>query len=202
MNYERSEYEKLLWDVRRSVRYHMHRVRSFDNRSRVATGVAVLFGSVAGAAALGKAPDFFVAACSGTVAAIATIDLVTNNARKAREHSDLARRFGRLERKLVSVGSGRESYTEFVDIRLEIEEDEAPIMRVLDLLCHNELADSEGLKDHERYEIRWYERLMAPLLAEFCLEAIKRRYKTKLASLEASSGNEPPTGTAAQSVTS
>lgn len=188
-----SAYKDLLWGVRRSVRYHMRRVRSYDNRSRVATGVAVLFASAAGAAALTNVDQSVAAVLSGVVALISTADLVTNNSRKARDHSDLSRRFVELEQALVSAGPEANNYSEYVKTRLAIEADEPPVMRVLDLLCHNELARAEGHGPEEHYPIVGYERLMAPWSSEFGLTAIFKRKARRdaLASREAAADASP-----------
>jgi hypothetical protein len=67
----------------------------------------------------------------------------------------------------------------FSENRLAIEVDEPPILRVLDLLCHNEQARAQGEKQSELYPIRWHERLMAPWLSDLGLVAIFARKRAE-----------------------
>ena len=142
----------LLFDVRRSVRYHNRRRAFFDRTSMLNTAVSLVFGSAAAASVLGDrtwlavASGFFVTLCS-------SIDLVVGSAQKARLHFDLARRFIELEKQLLAVSKDDHSaICALEQVRLTIESDEPPVYRALDLLCRNEQIAAEGWKRKDNPE--------------------------------------------------
>ena len=137
---------KLLFGVRRSIRYHMRRCRLFDAIHSFTSFVGVFAGS--GAAVTFLYGHHLMAVTAALVVAFtSSIDLVVGTGPRARLHNELAKRFVQLEKDMVlSERSLSEETLEcFTARRLEIEADEPPILRTLDLLCHNELSRAMGL---------------------------------------------------------
>jgi hypothetical protein len=156
------ERHELLFGVRRSVRYHLRRSRFFDIWGKVTSGLNVLFGSAVAATLIGKSPELGIA-FGGVVALISTIDLVVGSALSARNHADLAKRFIALEAEIERapgnpIGALREK-------RLSIEADEPPVLRTLDVMCHNELAKAMGLGPDEMYQVSWVKRRLAQFVS-------------------------------------
>ena len=48
----------------------------------------------------------------------------------------------------------------FVACRLTIEADEPPVLRALDVLCHNEMCRADGRLD-DIYDLPWWQRIAA-----------------------------------------
>jgi len=156
---------KLLFAVRRSVRYHLRRRSFFETWNTITNALAVIFGSAAigGALKEGYAP---LAVVSGAlVTFFSSINLVVGTVRKARTHEDLSRRFFALERDIIQASEYDElALSAFTARRLEIESDEPPILKVLDSVCHNELLRAMGYGNEYFLKIGWIQRL----LRHFC----------------------------------
>ena len=161
----REEHWKLLFDIRRSVRYHTRRRRFYEGRNRLTNALAGILGSAAVVVFLSQIAEeqrYLMAVFSSVVAIAAIIDLVTSTTVMARLHSDLARKFIELERKLVLMKAPAEdALIEVQSSRLQIEAEEPPIYRILDILCHNELIIAQGSDRSEIYVVPWYKRITA-----------------------------------------
>lgn len=166
-------WDDLLFAVRRSVRYHHRRMRFFDLVGKWANGLSIVFGSAAVASILGD--DHKVAATGAAllIVVVQTIDLIIGSSKVARDHSDLARRFVVLEAEMAKAHQSPETLKGFEVKRLEIEGDEPPIMRMLDVLCHNELAKAQGSPDGDLYRVTWLKRRLAQFIS-FDTHGLKR----------------------------
>ena len=159
------EYNKLLFGIRRSIRYHMRRCRFFDSVSRVTSGASLIFGSSTLFMLLYDKGPSWLAILPALVGAASIIALVYEAPRMARLHSDLARRSIELEQKMVLTESPDESdIRQFTAQKLAIEIDEPPVHRVLDLLCRNEMILAEGQDESQLYRASPFERLTAQVL--------------------------------------
>lgn len=138
----------LLFDVRRSIRYHDRRRAFFERLHQLTGGLTVLLaGSVLfDLARPGDTPPW-LSALAATSAVLAAWDMVIGYASKVVAHRELRQRFGRLEMDILSGGSDAETWNNHRRTRLSIEQDEPPIYRALDALCHNELLRAEGVRD-------------------------------------------------------
>lgn len=135
----------LLFGVRRSIRYHNRRRRFFESLNAWLTILSILSGSVAVVGIISEFPITYVLLAASFVTLLQILELVVRPVIAAREHSDLAQRFNWLERKFVSKGRLNASLLRELTVdRLEIEKDEPTKLLVLDMICHNELARSEG----------------------------------------------------------
>lgn len=153
----------LLFGVRRSVRYHTRRRRFFDTLARFFTIFTVVGGIGTFTTLLAKASEIWTLIYGGATAVFSTIDLVVGCAEKARLHSDLARDFIKLEQELIKVGDDltEKQLADFTCKRLEIEQEEPTVLRILDILCHNELCSAMGYERSEHYKISWTQRFCA-----------------------------------------
>ena len=155
----------LLFGIRRSVRYHMKRVRFFSIVHRCIRVLLLAAGMSAFAAAIKSVGSFWQIAFSAGLALLSAIDLVVNTAEASRKHTELAIRFLDLEKRLVLAGASIDDKTlaEFEAERLQIESCEPPILRVLDTMCHNELLRAMGYPATEGHYVRiaWYQRVLA-----------------------------------------
>jgi hypothetical protein len=96
------------------------------------------------------------------VAVFGAIDLVFDAPQFARLHKDLARRFIALEKEIVILPTLTEDeIRRFTADRLEIEADEPPVLRILNVVCHNELMRAMGYPDNSLAKI-------SPLKRFFC----------------------------------
>lgn len=154
----------LLFGIRRSARYHNRRRRFFDNMHRLKTALSLLAGSAAMVAIMATTKNDNIAlAASAIVTFVSTIDLVVGSTTRARLHADLARRFIDLERAITLAKDQNEAdIQEWTAQRLLIEADEPPILRVLDILCQNELLLAMGYERTELYGVPWHKRWFAP----------------------------------------
>ena len=161
------EFRKLLFGVRRSVRYHARRRRFYERIHDWVLFVAVSSGSATvvafGSELTARLPDWVKMAVPAVVTVAALADLVVGSMRKASLHSDLGRRFIALERRLVAAGSSpsEPALVEATQERLAIESDEPPALRVLDTLCHNELLRAMGYPASEFVRVTAVQRLLA-----------------------------------------
>lgn len=136
----------LLFDVRRSVRYHDRRRGFFDRLHRLTNVLTILMaGSVL--YDLGKTGETagWLVALSALAALLAALDMVVGYSAWATRHHDLKNRFCALEIDLLSGDLAPGTWQAYAVRRLQIERDEPPVYRALDLLCHNEMLIAEGI---------------------------------------------------------
>lgn len=150
----------LLFGVRRSVRYHVRRRAWFDGWHTLTAALALVFSS-ATVMALFKNAESAALAAGALVTLLTALDLVIGFAAKARLHHDLARGFIELERDMVLAGATA-SVADFTARRLQLESGEPPVLRVLDVMCHNELVRAMGCPASEQKPIGFWQRLFAP----------------------------------------
>lgn len=134
-----------LFGVRKSVRYHQRRRVFFESAHTIATALQVIAGSSAVAAVVGES-SHLGAILAAVAAVLAALDLTIGISRRATVHASLGQQFTQLEREMVPHEHNKSveatTVTGFRQRRLEIEELEPSKLRVIDLLCHNELVTS------------------------------------------------------------
>jgi hypothetical protein len=129
-----------LFLVRRSVRYHDRRVAHYERLHRFTSLISILLaGFVFIEVSDYQLPHWvkWVAAVGGLLSAW---DMVQGFAKRADLHRNLKRRFLAVEIAMQEPMSAAQAQR----LILEIEGDEPPIYRAVDLLCHNELCAAEG----------------------------------------------------------
>ncbi|MEM5534969.1 hypothetical protein WNY58_01070 [Neptuniibacter pectenicola] len=151
-----------LFAVRRSVRYHSRRQAYFTRAHHVATVINFVAGSAAVVAALQETDPIVLAIIAATVSAVSAVDMITGNAEKAWMHGDLKKRFINLESEQLQIDTGTNaSLSDLACKRLQIEADEPPVHRALDIMCHNELARAMGFEDKDMEKLGWFKRFTA-----------------------------------------
>ena len=159
------EWHSIHFGVRRSVRYHDRRIKFYDLLNRSILFINVVSGSAAVVSVLSSLGNALVTVFAAVVAVTSAFDLAVDTGSKARLHTDLKRRFSDLEKQMNLVDvPDQEAVTKTVNMRLEIEQDEPPIHRALDILCHNELVRADGYADEHLHDVPRWKRYMAHVL--------------------------------------
>lgn len=192
-------WHKLLFSVRRSIRYHSRRESFFSRLHRTSSFINVILGTATVAAILNTTKNIWPPSVSLTGAALITgfsaLDLVLGFADRAKQHAEFRRRFISIESCMTGAANERK-IEECIKDRLVIEGTEPPKMFALDILCHNELmrADGYDLSDaedvkHFRHVTLW-QRLTANVWpwegAKFAPEQIKAKRREKALAATAS----------------
>lgn len=157
----------LLFDVRRSVRYHDHR-EGFFTLIRNAADLFVFVGMSAAvmeiATEFGSSwPLYWQLSLPLTGAVLVGIALVYQVGPKSALHNALKRRFIVLEQKLIQHQKSitEELLVELQQERLIVESEEPPILRVLDTICYNEIVWSMDLGHDHMKQVTRLQRLFA-----------------------------------------
>jgi hypothetical protein len=133
------------FDVRRSLRYHDRRRAFFERMHQITGALTVLLaGSVLFDIARPGDNPAWLLALAAIAAILSALDMVIGYAAKAGLHRDLKARFAALEISIVLGDAEASTWQAHRAERLRIEQDEPPIYRALDLLCHNELLRADG----------------------------------------------------------
>ena len=165
--------DDLLFGVRRSVRYHDKRQQFFTYFNDITTLVALLFGTYVVMTIVWEISNetrlFWIRIVPALVVSLLSgVVLVFRFTQKARHHWDLRNAFIDLEKKIVSTtDEDKETIMELTKERLEIESGEPKILRVLDILCHNEVYRSMYSEEEQKgnlYDVKYLQRF----LAHFC----------------------------------
>lgn len=163
------DYHNLLFGVRRSVRYHNRRRRFFTALHKLQVVCSLFLASVAVMAfaeAIGNEwPRWAKALPAALVSVLTALDLVFGWVDKTWLHADLERQFIELERQLEAARDNptAELIVQMTDRRLDIERQEPPVLRVLDTLCHNDLAHAMGHGAEQQVRVGFWQRQFAHL---------------------------------------
>lgn len=166
------EMDAMLFGIRRSVRYHERRKRFYELWSTTTTTLALLFGSATFFSMINDRKELQTLAAA-LVTLTASLDLVIGFSRKACLHEELKKRFISLEMKAAAGATINDLQME----RLAIEAEEPPVMKALNVICHNELMIADGFDSSSPgyFPLPWYKEQTANL---FSWE-IKREAVTK-----------------------
>ena len=138
----------LLFCVRRSIRYHSKRQAFYERLDRLSDFTLLLLGSGTVVLVLQEYPGMAVAA-GFCVAFISSLRHVYSYGAKAGLHSRFVRDFTQLEKRLRADDS-IDTVAAVEEERLEIESAEPPVMRALDVICHNELLVAMEIDSDEQ----------------------------------------------------
>jgi hypothetical protein len=158
-----SGWHAITFDVRRSVRYHLYRRRTYERFDKFTNMLSVIFGSAAVYGMLEANWRPLALSAAAVVTIFSTINLVIGSSQRAREHGDLARRFIDLEKRLLGEPNP-EALHQVKQERLTIEAEEPPPLLVLDCMCHNDQLRAEGYDDTYLAHIRSWQKLFAPFI--------------------------------------
>lgn len=139
----------LVFCTERSIRYHDRRRGFYETTDDLSSWLSLVSGSGAVAALISTSlPDWLAIVFGGLVALIGLHTAVARPASMAALHAQLKQRFVDLRIKLAKAVEPEADELRALEVeRLEIEREEPPIYRALDLVCHNELALAQGVKD-------------------------------------------------------
>lgn len=158
----------LHFDVQRSIRYHDRRMVYFERLEKFTNVLTIVTVGLALSEASGDAISHWLTGVAAITALFAACDLVVGFGRMADLHRHLRRRFCALEKRIVADLSDKLGAREFKLERLEIEQDEPPVYRALDILCHNEMMLALGYtvaKNAEHFGyLPWFKRITAQWL--------------------------------------
>ncbi|MHB8123752.1 MAG: hypothetical protein ACYDG4_16565 [Desulfuromonadaceae bacterium] len=151
----------LLFGIRRSIRYHSRRQMFFDSLYKWTQVLSLISGSATVAVVIAKYTDCAIW-LAAMVAIFSAFNLIFGFSGSARLHNDLARRFSELEKRIIrDQNPSMESIASFEVDRLDIEMVEPPILKTLDLLCHNELCRALGYGEEAMAKVGFWGRLFA-----------------------------------------
>lgn len=137
----------LLFDIRRSIRYHDRRKSFFERLHHITSFLTILMaGSVLFDLAKDGETAWWLIVASILAALFAICDMVIGFSKQAGIHANLKDRFSALEINMISGDTKEETWNNYQRERLSIEKDEPPIYVALDALCRNELLIAEGFK--------------------------------------------------------
>ncbi len=157
------EWADLLFDIRRSRRYHMRREQFFGRFHFTAGFLTALFGSATFATVLADSP---LGLWSAALTAIfGACELVGQPFSRALTHRELTREFTRLERKmqLPAAEINEVALRNVQARRLDIEGKEPPTLQVLNVMCYNEEVLASGSGRQHLKKVLWYQRALASL---------------------------------------
>jgi len=148
-----NEWDSLLFDVRRSIRYHSKRAGWFEFCGKTATAFAV-FVSAGAITALLKQCEWLSITASALVALSSIISLVFGWSQREHLHTDIKRKFLDIEKAMVKheKPNGR-ILAEMTAERLSIEAQEPKKVDALDVVCHNELCIAQNYGTI--YKVSW-----------------------------------------------
>ena len=150
---------ELLFAIRRSARYHNRRRNFFDSFSKIMDIITTLAGSAAVISILSHMHYVYPTVFAGLAAFCSCMSIALHPVEMSHIHHDLAKRYIGLEKEIISKNSySEEDFKQFMLERLNIEADEPPVMRTLDIICHNELMLAMGYSDNF-IKIPWYKRI-------------------------------------------
>ncbi|VVE41655.1 hypothetical protein PCO31111_04207 [Pandoraea communis] len=155
------ECHNLLFDIRRSIRYHNRRRAFFDRLDQSTNMLSVIFGSAAVYGVLEQQYKAVALVAAGAVTVLSAINLVVGSSQRARTHADLARQFIALEKRMVGAVPTEALILEMQSERLSIEAEEPPVLHVLNVLCHNEQMRSMGYPAEQMAKVGFWQRVFA-----------------------------------------
>lgn len=140
------EYYETCFAIERSRRYHAKMLAFYDWCHHLARAATALSGTASFFVVLAK--DLGIAQwLTGIVAMAASVDSVFRFERKARLHDGLARRFTTLAKRIADWEANPANLRKARAARLEIEADEPPVRRLVDLQAYNEECRARGAKN-------------------------------------------------------
>jgi hypothetical protein len=148
------KWDELLFDVRRSIRYHSKRADWFEFCCKFTTTFAIFVSAGAITALLNKVEWASITA-SALVAFFSIVSLVFGWSQREHLHTDLKRKFAELEKAMVKCENpDGKILAEMTAERLSIEAYEPNPIDVLNIICHNDLCIAQG--SGKIYKVGWF----------------------------------------------
>lgn len=158
----------LLFDVRRSIRYHDRRRAFYEQLHHFTSLLTILMaGSVFFDLAKSGETATWLQCLSVIAALFAAMDMVIGYSKRAALHGNLRERFAMLEIDMVDGDTAPATWSKYQRERLIIEKDEPPIYKVLDNLCRNDLLEAEGFNRRDNpehfFSATWWQRFTSQI---------------------------------------
>ncbi|EHN5173275.1 hypothetical protein KI912_003131 [Salmonella enterica] len=160
----KNDWEGMLFDIRRCVRYHNRRRSFFDRIDKLSNLLSLILGSATIYGILAQTSNSLALCSAAVVTIFSSLNLVLASSQQARVHYDLARRFGDLEMTMIQMVPSEKKLTTLQKARLSIEKDEPPALRVLDCICYNEQLRAMDFSDNKMLRIGLLQRLFSPFI--------------------------------------
>lgn len=179
MSQPTSEFDRLLFPVRRSVRYHDLRKQHFERINNLVMFAAFLLSTGTVATLIEElGVSLIVQLLLPLLAAVLLgISLVSRVSAKASIHNDLKRRFITLEQAIVKKTDNWKAsdILEWTGVRLAIEADELPVKRILDVICHNDVMRADGYEEThpDWWRVGFFQRIFSQYF-DFRRHALRR----------------------------
>ena len=160
-----SDWEGLLFDIRRSVRYHNRRRAFFDRLDQTTNVLSLVFGSAAIYGVLSHANANWAVLSAAVVTIFSAVNLVVGSSQRARAHFDFARQYFELERKMIMVLDVSETVLRDITAeRLSVEKNEPPVLKVLDCICYNEQLRAMDYPLDQMVAVGFWQRMLSPVM--------------------------------------
>jgi len=161
---------ELLFNTRRSRRYHEWRVKFFRRFVTVRLTLTFIFSSAAFITILSASGiGGWVISCAGVAALLNALEYAVQFSAKADLHRALLGSFVELERDIVAKGGRltQKQLDAFQARYIEIEMDEPPVLKSLNRLCYNEEVRArfpEGEWKKHTKKVSFWQRILASFL--------------------------------------
>ncbi|MDB5616726.1 hypothetical protein [Tardiphaga sp.] len=151
------EYLYASFAVERARRYHSKMLAYYEWCYYLIRAATALTGTASFFVVLAKDLDI-AKYLTGVVAASAALDSIFRFNRKARIHDALCRRFTDLSGKIAGWEATPANLKKARTARLQIEKDERPVRRLIDLQAHNEELRARGRPENQLLPLSWLQR--------------------------------------------
>ncbi|MDG6881066.1 Uncharacterised protein [Phocoenobacter uteri] len=151
--------KSLLFDIRRSQRYHQYRIRFFAFWEKMTNFVSLVLSSGAVCSYASAYPNL-VWIFSIILAIFSALALVVGFGNKARDHQSFLQDFSQLENDLIKSTLSDDLITDVEARMFALDNKEPPTLIALEQRCYNEQIVADGF-DIDKYcvKIAWYQRL-------------------------------------------
>jgi len=142
----------LMFNIERSIRYHSRRQAFFEMFDAVVNTSNLILGSGAVLALISdRVENWVLGILSAIVAIVSFVNLTMRSAERSALHSQLKQRFMGLLKRIKRLDHNASDCAALLrkceEKRLDIEREEPPIYRMVDILAHNEQCRAQGEKD-------------------------------------------------------
>lgn len=167
---------RILAPAQRGMRYHRYRENFFSKCHGITLFITAFSGTTGAASLFTDTFPEFASPLIAVAAATATAELIFRFSERARRHANLARDFIELEREIERCGPTptEEDLKALRCRRLEIESSEPNVLRVLNVICDDEVSIANGVDERYLSNIRWHQRAFAPFF-DFMPNMLRRR---------------------------
>ncbi|MBR0573365.1 MULTISPECIES: hypothetical protein [Pasteurellaceae] len=151
--------KSLLFDIRRSQRYHQYRIRFFNFWERMTNFISIVLSSSAVYSYATTYPNLALI-LSFILTIFSALSLVIGFGNKARDHQSFLQTFSQLETDLLKNLLSDDLITEIETRMFAIDNKEPPTLIVLEQRCYNEQIIADGFDtDKHCVKIAWYQKL-------------------------------------------